>query len=492
MILLTSLALAADSDLVLDLNVTGPLGDAIVDEEVTLPYSASIDKEYGKGEYRVDIEAIPVGRQVELTVKVIDTKPRNETTRVSLALEMPPETAQDASKTIMAPRGLKKDGVKVQYASFSVDASWKWGSGNWPEDARAGSVEPGSVVVVWEDTLLYTSSGEESQRARLRLAERTPGIGGYLPLTVVEDQGDWLKVSTGPVGDSCHTAGAFAPVDLALFVKREDLLLVTADTVSMDYSDGTHFELRPGVVVAPPSGKLVVAESELLMLADANDVIAEVTLLPGSLSNAYTPVALAEVAVQDDQVVASSNRSLGETRAGDVFWMGDGVAYLQGFWDAPVDPDAAPVETEEAAPEEEENYVGDASDKVDIGQARGIVHGTCGEYHFQMLPSRVKPASYVPNEGARVEAEVATEFVAAEWSLPAETELSWPDGSPAGSTIAKVDLAAAPTKTDNRKVKCGTVSLDTTGVPLVDGMTYEVDVDGTFDVCFDARAAKKN
>ena len=99
---------------------------------------------------------------------------------------------------------------------------------------------------------------------------------------------------------------------------------------------------------------------------------------------------------------------------------------------------------------------------------------------------------YVPNEGARVEAEVATEFVAAEWSLPAETELSWPDGSPAGSTIAKVDLAAAPTKTDNRKVKCGTVSLDTTGVPLVDGMTYEVDVDGTFDVCFDARAAKKN
>lgn len=492
MILLTSLALAANSDLVLDLNVTGPLGDAIVDEEVSLPYSASIDKEYGKGEYRVDIEATPVGRQVELTVKVVDTKPRTETTRVSLALDMPPETAQDASKTIMAPRGLKKDGEKVQYATFSVDASWKWGAGNWPEEARSASVEPGTVVVVWEDTLLYTSSGETSQRARLRPTERTSGVGGYVPLTVVEDQGDWLKVSTAAVSDSCHTAGAFAPVDLTLFAKREDLLLVTADAVTMDYSDGTHFELRPGVIVTPPSGKLVVAEGELLMMADANDVIAEVTLLPGSLSNAYSPVAPAEVAVQEDQVVASSNRSLGETLAGDVYWLGDGVAYLQGFWDAPVDPDAAPAEGVEAAPAEEENYVGDASDKVDIGQARGIVHGTCGVYHFQMLPSRVKPASYVPNEGALVEEEVVTEFVAAEWSLPAETELSWPDGSPAGSTTGKVDLAAAPTKTDNWKVKCGTVSLDTTGVPLVDGMAYEVDVDGTFDVCFDAKAAKKN
>lgn len=486
-LLLSTLAMAAESDLVLDLTITGPLNDAILDEEVSLPYTASIETTYGKGTYRVDIDAQHVGREVVLDVTVVDTKPRTEAKVADLGLELQPESAQDASKTVIAPRGLKKDGVKLQYATFAVDASWRWNSGNWPEAARATPAKPGELVVVWEDTPLYGAAADDAPSARLRPAERHPSVAGYVPLTVVEDQGDWLKVSTAAVTDSCHLASdsRLGALDLTLFVKRSDLLLVTPKAVSIDYDDGTRHTLQPGVVVMPPQGKLLVGDGELLMKADAGDVLADVTLPAGTLAVSYAPTATTAPAKQDEQVLASSNRSLGETNAGEVYWLGQGPAYLQGAWELPVDPDA--VESLIM----EEDFVGDASDRPDVGQAQGIVHGSCSVHHFQMLPSRIKPSDYVANEGAVAEVVAPTNVVTATWGLKAGTALSWADGTLAGTTTAAVDLAGEATKTDDRKVKCGTVVLDSTPVPLVEGMAYEADADGAFEVCFDSKAAVK-
>jgi hypothetical protein len=486
-LLLSTLAMAAESDLVLDLNITGPLDDAILDEEVSLPYTASIEKTYGKGTYRVDIDAKHVGREVILDVKVIDTKPRTEAKVADLGLELQPESAQDASKTVIAPRGLKKDGAKLQYATFAVDASWRWNSGNWPEEARATPAKAGELVVVWEDTVLYGAPADDAPGARLRPAERHPTVAGYVPLTVVEDQGDWLKVSTAEVTDSCHVVSdsRLGALDLTLFVKRSDLLLVTPSVVTVDYKDGTHHTLQPGVVVMPPQGKLLVGDGELLMKADAGDVLADVTLPTGTLAVSFAPTAPTAPAAMEDQVVASSNRSLGETNAGEVYWLGEGPAYLQGAWELPEDPEAAESLIME------EDFVGDASDRPDVGQAQGIVHGACSVHHFQMLPSRIKPSDYVANEGAFAEDVAPTEVVTATWGLKAGTALNWADGTPAGTATGAVDLSGEPTKTADRKVKCGSVVLDSTPVPLVEGMAYEADADGTFEVCFDSKAAVK-
>ncbi len=486
MFLLTSLALAADSDLVLDLDITGPLGDAIVDEEVALPYSNSIEKVYGKGTYRIDIEAHPVGRKVLLDVTVTDTRSRTDVKVADMGLELLPESTQDADKTILAPKGLKKDGKKVQYATFAVEASWRWNSGDWPQEARKEAVKPGELVVVWEDTPLFTAASADAPNARLRPAERRPGMAGYLPLEVVEDQGEWVKVRTGAVSDSCHTASASRLDDasLELYVQRSELLLVTAATVAVEYDDGSRFQLEPGVVVIPAQGKLLVAEGELLMKADAGDVVADITLPAGSLALSFAPTAPKPPEAKEEQVLTSSNFSLGETASGEVYWLGQGPAYLQGFWEAPVDP--------EAVVEDEENYVGDATDQPDVGQARGIVAGSCSVHSFHMLPSRIKPAGYVANEGARDSGEVlSTEFVSATWAIKEGTALTWADGGAAGTATHALELEGEPRKSDDKKVKCGTVSLDGTPVPRVEGIAYEADPEGIFEVCFDAKAVTK-
>ena len=343
--------------------------------------------------------------------------------------------------------------------------------------------------MVWEDAPLYVSPDEEAGFARLRPTEHVAGHGGYLPLEILEDQGDWIKVQPA-AGDSCHSApdSRLSSVSLDLYVQRGDLLYVTPATVSVDYDDGSHFELQPGVVVSPPEGRLLVGQGELLMTADAGDIVADVTLPEGSLGLAFPATVTRKLpAEQLQQVVTSSNRSLGETLGGEVYWLGVGPAYLQGSWELPADPDLDEADSEVV----EENYVGDSSDRPDVGQAQGIVHGQCSVHHFQMLPSRIKPSDYVPNEGVGEEG-VSTNSGSEgpQWTIAADTALNWSDGSQAGTTTEPVTLHGELSFED-RKTRCGHLLLDSSPVPATDGVSYEVDPSGAFEVCAERRAVTR-
>lgn len=130
------------------------------------------------------------------------------------------------------------------------------------------------VLVRAEATLYRTADGDEDgafvlhpsdgRDPRVEVPTDMPLPATGIPMQVEAELGDRLKVSTWPNDFGyCWSGSAkiWEPLDLVLYVDREDLVEVTTAKVVATYPDGSRIEIWPGAALAPTDvpGRYVAA-----------------------------------------------------------------------------------------------------------------------------------------------------------------------------------------------------------------------------------------
>ncbi|HJN73728.1 MAG TPA: hypothetical protein QGF58_07335 [Myxococcota bacterium] len=449
--LLSSLSLAADHDLAMDLKVVDPLGHALVDESVALPYEQHFPMTLGKTDYVVFVEAKHEGRKAEVLVHVFKGDPVDEVEIATPSLLLNPDERREKTSTTSAPRGVKDDGgTKLKLLDWSVEAEWGWAGRDWMTDTRTSKLDKNQVVLVWAGAPLLRSSDDASP-VRMQAALREPGVD-LMPVEVIED-GDLLHVRTlGSPGGACHALpnNGLDGYVLDLWVAKEDLALVVPRTFEVTYSDETSTTVDAGVAIYPLDGKTRIADSELVVRADTGDFLFDAALPKGSVGLGYG-LSEARPPVESEQVVQpTSSGGVGVTLAGPVKIPGyDSSRIGQAF------------------------RIGEIYEFEGMERTGAVVKTNCSAHLVTVQPARIKPLAddtiLVGLGAERPTVESGT--------IP----VYWPDGSVAGTGPAPEDLEFSKRETR----ACKEIVLDTTPMPVIDGITYEPEADNILSLCWD-------
>lgn len=396
-------AMATPADLTLDVKVTDPGGEVVLEESVPLPYSQEVPLSYGKHSYVLALSAIPEGREVELVMEVLqlDGDERVKVTAPSLTLVA--DKPKDRAVTTAAPRGFKTaDGQKLSALKWSLSGGWRWGAEDWAKALSDQSIPEGDTVLLREDSWLYAAPEEGAPKARLGTRSE-PGAGGVLPMTVVKDQGGWLELQTLAANGHCHDGAdnRLRDIPARFHVQRSELLLSTHQPVEVAYSDGTSGQFEVGVAAWPVTKGLSVVDQERVFQLDDGLLVTPAALPKGSLAMSYQAVpALKSQAVSDQQIMPTHSNAVGGNLAGPSVWLGQGRPAVQGQFE------------------------------VEGGSYTGVqLEGRCSAHNLKVQPARIKPAETSPQIAAST-AEAA--------SGPPDIELRWPDNQVLLSTHASL------------------------------------------------------
>ncbi|MCB9761622.1 MAG: hypothetical protein H6739_17390 [Alphaproteobacteria bacterium] len=439
---------AAEGDTTLSLTLTGPTGEAAIQEQVSIPHEQTYPLQYGKALYEIEVSATPDGKRVALVATIYELKGRKRLPVSAPKLVLNPEDQRTKEVTTPAPRGYAApDGAKPTLLTWSLEGSWQWTGPDWPADARAASVAPGQVVTTWTDTWLYAAPDTGASKVHLRPEEHAPGAHAYLALEVLEDKGAWLRVKGLDGQGRCHAAqdSALGALGVEAWVERSALLLMVKEPVEVPFEDGRSATLQPGAVALPPEGRREVFANELLFTVDTGGAVAALPLPAGSLGLGVSPGAPRALATAETHVVPSSSGTIGNTPVGPVTWLSARQAYVM------------------------ERFEGAGQDQAGVALAE-----RCGDWRLSVQAARIKPAGAfeaVPDSAPSV-------------GTPGPWSLTWPGGEPAGQADA---LPLSPPAPDADGARCALYSIDTTPVPVMEGVVYEVDPERSFKACLEAK-----
>lgn len=439
LIALSTLALAAEADLGMQLKITAPTGEALIDEVVPLPYSAELPYTLGKATYTVVVEAEHVGSKATVSAAVMEGEAQVAKPALDLVIDSP----GSKTRTTIAPRGAKgPDGAKLKILDWKLDASWSWTGEDWVAAASAGAPKVGEHALIRPGAAI--SGGGQPAVA----ADKT---SSYWPVEVVAVDGDVVTVRTLASGSSaCFDApsGALAGYALDLTVAKADLALVTPKPVTVTYSDETATTLDAGVAVEGIPNRRPVIDAERQMRTYTGTGRVDAALPAGSLALSYPADATRRTVEMGEQgVKPTSGGSIGSTLAGGVSLAG----YQSGAGIGQMAPVKELFEVE-----------GDA-------QTGLIVETSCSEHRATVQPARVKS---VDDETIVVGVSAPAAAAAVE-----SVAVFWPDGSKAG-----VGPRPAGLEFEKKATRaCTGVGLGEASSTEEGGVSYE----DTVQLCFD-------
>ena len=451
LLLLSSLAHAADHDIAMDLRVVDPLGNALVDQEVALPYEQSFPITLGKQDYVVQVVAKHEGRRATVEAHVFKGEVEDDVEIATPSLLLNPDEKRKKTSTTTAPRGVKDaSGTKLKLLDWEVEAEWGWTGRDWVSDADKSKLEPSQIVLVWAGAPLYTSADGETP-VRMKAVEREPGVE-LMPAEVIED-GERVHVRTlGSAGQACHSLeqNGLEGYVVDVWVDKSELTLVVPRQVEVSYSDETATTLDAGVALYPLSGKTQIADAELVLRADTGVFLVDAALPKDAVGLGYG-ISEARAPVTSEQVVQpTSGGGVGATLAGPVKIPGyDSRAIGQGFQVA-------------------ETYEVEGLERTGV-----VVQTNCSSHRVTLQPARVKPVDentiVVGLDHERSATEAGT------------VPVYWPSGEAAGTGPVPEGLEFSKKETR----ACQGVVLDTTPMPVVDGVVYEPSEDNVLELCWD-------
>ena len=449
--LLTSLSLAADHDIAMVLRVVDPLGNALVDQSVALPYDQSFNLTLGKQDYVVQVTAAHDGRRATVETHVFKGELEEGVEIATPKLDLAPDEKRKKTSTTAAPRGVKDaNGTKLSLLDWTVEAEWGWTGRDWVAETAKAKLEPSQIVLVWAGAPLYRSATDDAP-VRMKAVERGPS-GELMPVEVIED-GERVHVRTlGSPGVACHalSQNGLDGYVIDLWVAKEDLTMVVPRSVEVTYSDDTATTLDAGVALYPLTGKTQIADSELIVRADTGVFLVDVALPRTAVGLGYG-ISEARAAVTSEQVVQpTSSGGVGATLAGPVKIDGyDSRAIGQGF-------------------QVDETYELEGLERTGV-----VIKTNCSAHKVTVQPARLKA---VDENSILVGVDVERASVP-----PGEIPVWWPDGSAAGKGLAPEGLEFAKKETR----ACQKVVLDTTPMPVVEGVVYEPEDDNLLELCWD-------
>ncbi|MCP4810105.1 MAG: hypothetical protein GY884_32610 [Proteobacteria bacterium] len=443
LIALSGLALAADADIGMQLKVTDPMGNALIDEQVTLPYSAEIPITIGKSSYVVAVEAEHIGKTATVSAAVLEGDDRIQIAKPALDLVI--DSPNSKARTTVAPRGAKNAaGEKMKILEWKLDASWSWVGEDWIATAASGAPKVG------EHALLKPGAAIQGGGQTVVEAGKTTS---HWPVEVVAVDGDSVTVRTiaaGSAGCFSAPAGALTHYELDLTVAKADLALVTIAPVTVVYSDEmTTTTLDVGVAAGPIPNRKPVVDSERLVRAYTGSGQVDVALPAGSLGLSYPADAgRRSFGIGETGVKPTSGGSIGTTLGGGVLLVG----YESGAGIGQMAP------------------ISEAFDVEGDQQTGIVVQTTCSEHRVTVQPARVKPVDDVTIEVGHVEPYKAVD-------LAEGVAVFWPDESPAGTGPKPADLEFEKKATR----ACWGVGLGDASATEHGGVSYE----DTVQLCFD-------
>lgn len=449
--LLSSLSVAAEHDLAMDLKLVDPLGNVLVDQSVALPYDQNFPVVIGKGDYIVHVEAKHEGRRAEVVAHVYKGAVEDDVEIATPSLTLNPDERREKTSTTTAPRGAKdSSGKKLSLLDWSLEAEWGWTGRDWLAEAANAKLQPSQIVLVWAGAPLMRSA-DDANPVRMKAAERGPGVD-LMPVEVIED-GDLVHVRTlGTPGDACHalSANGLDGYVVDLWVAKSDLVPVVPKAVEVTYSDDTTTTLDAGVAVYAIPGKTLIADSERVVRADTGYFLVDAALPKGAVGLGYG-ISKARPPVTSEQVVQpTSSGGVGVTLAGPVKIPGyDSRSIGQGFL-------------------LQETFEVEGMERTGV-----VLQTTCSAHRVTVQPARVK--------AVKDDTTVVGQPVARIQSEPGAVPVYWPDGSVAGTGPAPEVLEFEKSETR----ACQGVVLDTTPMPVVEGVLYEPEPDNILSICWD-------
>lgn len=296
---------------------------------------------------------------------------------------------------------------------------------------------PGTFALVWWDAPLHRAPEASSPmiRAYAPLAARQPGQ--VMTVRVIAEHGPWVEIETGGTGAVCHPAvGALAAVRLTLFVRAADI--TPAITVGQDLRWPDHTRVSfPAGIHALPSGPAVDGVGTVLLGGDG--VAVPVQLPVADIAVRWSPergVSWARAFTFD---VAAAPSIGGSALVDQQRWPGGRV----GFCGVLVPTLAAPAAS--APP------VMPPRARVRPGSPGARL---VGPSRTEIVPTRGCPACVVAAGFRRVSTR-----------LPGPA-LTWEDGTPAGVSLADVDVHdVAPAPADPARV-CFTIEPEPRATPI--------------------------
>ena len=152
------------------------------------------------------------------------------------------------------------------------------------------AIVPGEFVLVRRDAWIASDVGDDAPR--FRMMESAPPGRAYLFRAVASD-GDVVQIETITSDDASSESAPHCEsrvIDrldvyrLRLFVRRGDVLRVTARPFAAEYADGTAIGLAGGVALAAPTRRVGGA---LVYTAQLPDAALEVALPEGAVARSY-------------------------------------------------------------------------------------------------------------------------------------------------------------------------------------------------------------
>ena len=397
LIALSTLALAAESDLGMQLKITDPMGNAVIDEQVPLPYTAEFPVTVGKGSYVIAVEATHTGKVANVSAAVLEGADQVQIAKP--ALELVVDSPNSKTRTTVAPRGAKDAaGNKLKILDWKLEASWGWVGDEWLEAAAAGAPTVGEHALLKPGAEL--SGGGQVVVAR----DRTDF---FWPVEVVAVDGDTVTVRTLAAGaPGCFSTDTLAKHALTLTVAKSDLALVTHAPVSVSYSDElTSTTLDAGVAVEEVPNRRPVVDAERLVRAHTGSGRVDVALPAGSLALSYAAdTGHRAFRIGESGVKPTSGGGIGST-------LGGGISLADYDSGAGIGQMAPLVELFEAEGDQNQGLV---------------VQTSCSEHRATVQPARVKPVDDETIEVGFVEPYKAVD-------LPEPVTVYWPDETEAGT-----------------------------------------------------------
>ncbi|MCB9762166.1 MAG: hypothetical protein H6739_20370 [Alphaproteobacteria bacterium] len=330
-------AVAGLEDVVLELRVTEPLGTPLIDQQVELPFRGEYEQTLGQDTFTVVVEAAMddataiADAEVEVIVTVYRLDgPQRVPVRVagpkvvlSKDARMKARSVVEASEPVIAP-----DGTDLTSLTWELEAAWsERRAPDWLSEVRAQSVAPPkdreSYVVAWADAGLYSAPHPDAWVGRMEppAASRSLSVGGVMTWEVISDRGQFIEVrNLQPRKSRKHcipASSAFNEMDVKLFLRREDLLVVSKTSAVMDYSDGTGSSVASGVPLVPLPGTTLYGYPAFEGLAHGLTFV--IPLPPKPLALSYEPLVGGSLNRPQSLILTPDERhQLGRTGAGPV------------------------------------------------------------------------------------------------------------------------------------------------------------------------------
>ncbi|MCK6517123.1 hypothetical protein L6R46_18930 [Myxococcota bacterium] len=330
---LSAPALAGVEDVVLDLKITEPMGTPIIEGQFPLPFRQEERLYLGGEEYVLTVTAELYAEGKGLSGSTVTVTAL--VTRLDGVNQIPTRVAspsvvltQDQRKTATALVPVAKpvtgaDGQALHQLRFVVEGAWSEGARELVSvrDRRQEPVATGLTVLAWSDAPLYTQPGGYSMRLRPAEALTLEAPNAVIAWQVLEDQGEFLRVkSLTPRDSRDHCFGStplFADMDLRVWIRREELLLLTRTSATMEYSDGTASLLSAGVPLLPVPGQALFGHPAFHSVA--NGLHFTIGLPDYAIGLGYEPlrgaVALAD---RPQRVAVDASGSVGRSASGAV------------------------------------------------------------------------------------------------------------------------------------------------------------------------------